>query len=138
MIRNSEFVLPNGVDEECKSLVIKLNELKGIETTSCCCGHFKNPYMVFFDCNDFIALGRLYRCVNKNYSDGKWRIECCCSDGMPTHGFMLRSHEIFKNQDEMMDSVNRLIENIDFWQKSIYDEYFNQSFEEYYKQINGA
>lgn len=38
----------------------------------------------------------------------------------------------------MMDSVNRLIENIDFWQKPIYDEYFNQSFEEYYKQINGA
>lgn len=132
MIKNSTFILPDEIDEECKTLIIKLNELKGIETTECCCGHFKQPYRVFFKCNDFIQLGRLYRCVNRNYSDGQWRIECCCSDVIPTHGFMLRTYEVFNTKEEMLESVNRLIENIDYWQNSRFDEYFNNSFDEYY------
>ena len=132
MINNENFTLPSDIDEECKELILKLNELKGIETTECCCGHFKQPYMVFFKCNDFIQLGRLYRCVNKNYSDGQWRIECCCSDVIPTHGFMLRTHEVFQTKKEMLKSVNDLIENIDYWQHSRFDEYFNDSFNEYY------
>lgn len=132
MINNENFTLPSDIDEECKELILKLNELKGIETTECCCGHFKQPYMVFFKCNDFIQLGRLYRCVNRNYSDGQWRIECCCSDVIPTHGFMLRTHEVFQTKKEMLKSVNDLIENIDYWQHSRFDEYFNDSFNEYY------
>ena len=65
-------------------------------------------------------------------SDGKWRIECCCSDGMPTHGFMLRTHKVFKTKEEMLESVNNLIENIDYWQHPRFDEHFNDAFNEYY------
>ena len=133
MINNENFTLPSDIDEECKELILKLNELKGIETTECCCGHFKQPYRVFFKCNDFVQLGRLYRCVNRNYSDGKWRIECCCSDTIPTHGFMLRTYEVFNTQNEMTESVNSLIDNIDYWQNQHFDDYFNNSFVEYYK-----
>ena len=80
--------------------------------------------MIFFNCYDFIRLGKLYRCVNRNYSDGKWRIECCCSDGNPTHGFLLASKEPFNSKEEMMESVNDLIENIDYWENPIFDDYF--------------
>jgi len=112
------------MDEECITLCDKLNSLSHVETTESCCGHCKEPYMIFFDCDDFIRLGKLYRCVNRNYSDGKWRIECCCSDGNPTHGFLLTSKEPFNSKEEMMESVNNLIENIDYWENPIFDDYF--------------
>jgi hypothetical protein len=45
---------------------------------------------------------------------------------------MLRTYEVFNTKEEMLESVNRLIENIDYWQNSRFDEYFNNSFDEYY------
>jgi len=119
------FTVPNDLDKECVDLVVTLNRLSNIRTTECCCGHLKEPYMVFFDCDDFVRLGKLYRCVNRNYSDGNWRIECCCSDVLPVYGFLLRSKEPFKSYEEMKESVDSLIENINYWEDSIYDDYFN-------------
>ena len=116
--------LPIDMDKECIDLCVKLNELSNVTTTESCCGHCKDPYMVFFKCDDFIRLGRLYRCVNRNYSDGKWRIECCCSDVNPCYGFMLRSNEPFVSIEEMSKSVNMLIDNIDYWEDSVFDNYF--------------
>lgn len=115
------------MDEECIALCDKLNSLSSIETTESCCGHCKEPYMIFFNCDDFIRLGKLYRCVNRNYSDGKWRIECYCSDRSPTHGFLLTSKEPFNSKEEMMESVNDLIENIDYWENPRFDNYFNNN-----------
>lgn len=113
------------MDKECIALCDKLNSLSNVRTTDSCCGHLKYPFMIFFLCNDFVRLGRLYRCVNRNYSDGKWRIECCCSDTLPSYGFLLRSHERFASVEEMMESVDALIENIDYWENPKYDEHFN-------------
>lgn len=112
------------LDKECVDLVKKLNTIKGIKTTNSCCGHLKEPYRIFFQCNDFSSLGLLYRCVNRNYSDGKWRIECCCSDGNPTHGFLLTTKDTFKNEQEMNESVQSLIENIDYWENPQFSDYF--------------
>lgn len=122
MKREIEF--PTDMDKECVDLCNKLNSLSNVETTESCCGHCREPYMVFFDCNDFVRLGKLYRCVNRNYSDGKWRIECCCGDVNPCYGFMLRSHEPFKSTEEMMESVNALIDNIDYWEQEQFNDYF--------------
>lgn len=115
------------LDKECVELVNKLNNIKCIKTTSSCCGHLKGPYMIFFQCNDFSSLGLLYRCVNRNYSDGKWRIECCCSDCNPTHGFLLTTKETFKNEQEMNESVKSLIKNIDYWKNPQFNEYFKNN-----------
>ena len=101
------------MDEECIELCDKLNSLSSIETIESCCGHCKNPYMIFFNCYDFIRLGKLYRCVNRNYSDGS-----------PVYGFLLISKEPFNSKEEMMESVNDLIENIDYWEDSRFDDYF--------------
>lgn len=124
MLQNKEFIMPKGIDHACVSLITRLNQIPGIETTESCCGHLKAPYMIFFQCNDFIQLGRLYRCVNRNYSDGNWRIECNCSDTVPTHGFLLRSNYVFDTQNDMWNSVNALIRNIDYWFQECFDEYF--------------
>lgn len=124
MIQDKPFILPEDIDLGCVALVVKLNQLPGIETTESCSGHLQTPYMIFFQCNDFIQLGRLYRCVNHNYSDGKWRIECCCSDTLPTHGFLLKSNVVFETSAEMLQSVSELIKNIDYWQQEQFNEYF--------------
>jgi len=113
------------MDKECIALCDKLNSLSNVRTTESCCGHCKSPYMIFFQCNDFVRLGRLYRCVNRNYSDGKWRIECCCSDIIPSYGFLLTTHEPFASVEEMTESVEALIENIDYWEDTRFDEHFN-------------
>jgi tRNA(Phe) wybutosine-synthesizing methylase Tyw3 len=63
MIQDKIFELPEDIDFGCVSLITRLNQIPGIETTECCCGHLRAPYMVFFQCNDFTQLGRLYRCV---------------------------------------------------------------------------
>ena len=81
--------------------------------------------MIFFQCNNFITLGKLYRCVDRNYSDGNWRIECCCSDNCPTHGFMLTSKNVFINKEEMETSINELISNILYWTQPKFNNYFN-------------
>lgn len=115
------------MDEECISLCDKLNSLSLIETTESCCGHCRSPYMIFFNCYDFIRLGKLFRCVNRNYSDGKWRIEVDGSDMKPCNQFMLISKEPFNSTEEMIKSVNGLIENIDYWENPIFDDYFNNN-----------
>ncbi len=75
-------------------------------------------------CDDFIRLGRLFRCVNRNYSDGKWRLEVLGSDVQPCYEFMLTSKEPFSSTEEMSESVKDLIENIDYWENKSFDNYF--------------
>jgi hypothetical protein len=57
--------------------------------------------------------------------DGKWRIECCCSDNFPTHGFLLISKNAFINKEEMETSINELISNILYWTQHKFNNYFN-------------
>lgn len=118
------------MDEECIDLVAKLNSLKNVQTTESCCGHLTEPYRIWFRCNNFVRLAKLYRCVNKNYSDGKWCIEVDGSDVQPTYEFLLRSKEPFKSYSEMEKSIEELIDNIDYWEDEKYDEYFQTSINE--------
>ena len=114
-----------GLDKECKSLVKTLNSLNGIATIESCCGHLASPYRIFFLSDNFSTLGLLYRCVDKRYSDGKWRIELNCSDTTPTNGFLLTSVDAFKSTSEMEKSVDSLITNIEYWSGEEFKDYFN-------------
>ena len=117
--------IPDDMDKECIDLCVKLNNLSHVTTIESCCGHLKDNYRIFFECDDFVRLGRLFRCVNRNYSDGKWRIEVDGHDGKPCCQFILTSKNPFSSYDEMMDSVDFLIDNIDYWENPAFDEYFN-------------
>ena len=122
--KDRKFIIPKDIDKECILLCKKLNSLSNVKTTESCCGHLKAPYMVFFECDDFVRLGKLFRCVNRNYSDGKWRIEVDGGDVMPSYQFMLTSKAPFDSYEDMEKSVEMLIKNIDYWEDSKFDNYF--------------
>lgn len=121
-----KFFPPEDMDKECIALCTRLNELGDIQTYESCCGHLKERYMVFFETHDFVRLAKLFRCVNRNYSDGKWEILVDGTDMHPTFQFWLRSKEPFSSYEEMEESVNQLISNIDYWEDHAYDDHFGK------------
>ena len=111
-------------DEECIELCRTLNNLEGLKTTESCCGHLRDRFMIFFQCNNFSTLAKISRSVDKNYSDGKWELLVEGSDKKPCCGFWLRSKEPFKTEEEMNESVKRLIENLLYWSDPKFNDYF--------------
>ncbi len=125
-IKLKNLPVPEGMDEECIDLYQVLNSLKGVKTNESCCGHCKNRYMFFFTCDDFATLGLLGRVTDRNYSDGKWVVSAVNSDYCPKYHFALMSKEVFKTQEEMDESVNRLIHSFDHWLNPYFDEHFQR------------
>ena len=103
------------MDKECIKLCDILNSVPSIDTFESCCGHLKDRYSIWFFCNDIITISRLGRCVERNYSDGKWELLVDSTDTHPTGVFWLRSKVPFQSYDEMEKSVNELCNNIQYW-----------------------
>ena len=113
------------MDKECIKLCDTLNSIPSIDTFESCCGHLKDRYSIWFFCNDIIAISRLGRCVERNYSDGKWELLVDSIDTHPTGVFCLRSKVPFQSYDEMEKSVNELCNNIQYWFNTKFDSNFN-------------
>ena len=113
------------MDKECIKLCDVLNSVPSIDTFESCCGHLKDRYSIWFFCNDIITISRLGRCVERNYSDGKWELLVDSTDTHPTGVFWLRSKEPFQSYDEMEESVNELCNCIQYWFNTEFDSYFN-------------
>ena len=113
------------MDKECIKLCDILNSIPSIDTFESCCGHLKDRYSVWFFCNDIITISRLGRCVEHNYSDGKWELLVDSTDTNPTGVFWLRSKVPFQDYDEMEESVNELCNGIQYWFSTEFDSYFN-------------
>ena len=122
-MNNWEYIIED-FDKECIELCKTLNNLEGLKTTESCCGHLRDRFMIFFQCNNFSTLAKISRSVDKNYSDGKWELLVEGSDRIPCCGFWLRSKEAFKTEEEMNESVKRLIENLLYWSDSKFNDYF--------------
>lgn len=118
-------IIPQDVDEECKELCQLLNCLPGLKTTESCCGHFHQPYSVFFECSDLRTLTRLGRAVSPRYSDGMWKITLETGDSMPKNRFLLSSCKPFDDESTMLSSVNELKVNIKYWFLDKFDEHFD-------------
>jgi len=116
--------LPFDMDDECIELCNILNILPGVTTFESCCGHCKHQYYIWFYCNSIDTLSRLGRATERNYSDGKWEVVVDSTDTSPYGVFWLRSKETFTTPEKMMESVSRLIENIKYWFKDEFDNYF--------------
>ena len=119
--------LPADIDAECIDICNALNRLPDTETFESCCGHLKNRFSVWFFCYNIDVLSRLGRAVERNYSDNKWEIVVDSSDTHPRGVFWLRSKEPFKTKDEMVESVDWLIDNIKHWTQDEFDEYFSKN-----------
>lgn len=113
------------MDKECIALCNELNSLPGVKTFESCCGHLRSRYSIWFFCNNINTLSRLGRSVFPNYSDGKWEIIVDTTDTNPCGVFWLRSIKPFADQDEMEQSISRLIFNIKYWFKAEFDDYFS-------------
>ena len=103
------------MDKDCIEVCDLLNSYPGVETFESCCGHFKSRYDIFFRCNNFITLAKLFRCVNRNYSSGEFEILLDGTDVTPCCCFWLRSKEIFKNQEEMDSALDNLKDNLKYY-----------------------
>lgn len=112
------------MDKECIKLCDVLNSIPSIDTFESCCGHLKDRYSIWFFCNDIIAISRLGRCVERNYSDGKWELLVDSTDTHPNGVFCLRSKVPFQSYDEMEKSVNELCNGIQYWFNAKFDSYF--------------
>lgn len=123
------------MDEECISLCDALNSLPGVETTSSCCGHCKNNFMIFFNCNNSYSLAIIARAFNKRYSGTylEWKIEVETLDN-GRYSYFLYSVKPYSTELEMKTDVEQLIENLEVWKVEEYKEYFNYGGEE--KQPN--
>ena len=113
------------MDKECIKLCDILNSVPSVETFESCCGHLKDRYSIWFFCNDIITISRLGRCVERNYSDGKWELLVDSTDTHPTGVFWLRSKIPFQSYDEMNKSVKELRNNIQYWFNTKFDSCFN-------------
>lgn len=113
------------MDKECVKLCDILNSIPSVNTFESCCGHLKDRFSVWFFCNDTVAISRLGRSVDRNYSDGKWELLVDSTDTHPTGVFWLRSKVPFQSYDEMEESVNELCVGIQYWFNTKFDSYFN-------------
>ena len=116
--------VPEFMDPECIPMFHALNKLPGVVTTESCCGHLKDRYSFWFHCTDIGTLSRLARCVDRNYSDGKWELVLDSCDTNPVGFFWLRSKEPFKTVEEMNESVEWLIKGFEHWFSPEFNEYF--------------
>ena len=100
MKRDSKTIIPyENIDCELVELIKCINEIDGIETTECCCGHGTMPCQIWFKANsiedvthfihNYLYCNRLWRIVinltdNEIY-DNEWNnpsylLETTCSD----------------------------------------------------------
>ena len=68
------------MDKECIELCNELNSLKGVKTFESCCGHYKQPYIIFMTISNFYSLSLLARAFDIRYSSGKWAIKISSTD----------------------------------------------------------
>lgn len=115
-----------GIDRECIDICDVLNTLPGLETTESCCGHYKDKFRVWFDCDDFSTLGLLARVTSRNYSDGNWLVCLENSDMNPLYGFRLESIKVFETEEELSKSIIGLCNSIRYWLKPEFDNYFRR------------
>ena len=119
----NEKELPNDVDEQCIGLCNTLNKLPGVSTFESCCGHNKYPFRVWFHCLNINTISRLGRCVERNYSDGNWRILVDSSDTSPLGVFCIETKDVLEDK-VLNESLAGLIETINYWFGREFDKHF--------------
>jgi hypothetical protein len=78
------------MDKEVLPLCDALNSIKGIETTSSCCGHGKETFRVWFKCSSLKIINNLIYWIKQFRPLSRWEIKVfgICSNKRKTH-FMI-------------------------------------------------
>jgi len=105
------------MDDEVVKLCRAMNGIKGIKTVCSCCGHGKEPFMIWFHVTDPKGLFFLARCVSDRYWQygTNWRIEVSAGDsmtnGLPVVYLLTSLHE---HGEEAYKQAEDLIENMKY------------------------
>lgn len=79
MRRNSKTIIPyEDIDTELVELIKCINEVDGIETTECCCGHGMRPCQIWFKADSIEDVTHFIH--NYLYCDPSWRIVISLTD----------------------------------------------------------
>jgi len=110
------------MEEECIHLCNAMNAVKGICTTSSCCGHGKEPLRIHFDVDSFRGLFFMTRCSDKRYCLSEWIIYLVAGDmfedgRLPTT-FVLESksvgEEAYRDASDLINNMNAHINHENF------------------------
>jgi len=112
------------MDKECVPLCNALNAVKGIITTDSCCGHDKNPFIIFFKATSFKGLFFVTRCIDRRYWKHGWKWTCELSvgdmivDGILPTSFVLSSKEVgneaYKQANDLVENMNHHLNHVAF------------------------
>ena len=79
MLKGSTTVIPyDDIDYEIRNLIKLINNVNGIETTSCCCGHGKAPCQIMFKADNAESLSRFWH--KYLYRNPNWHIVYAMND----------------------------------------------------------
>ena len=79
MLKGNTTVIPyNDIDYELRKLIRSMNDIDGIETISCCCGHGEAPCFIRFKADSLECVTKF---IHKYlYCNSTWRIVLAMSD----------------------------------------------------------
>lgn len=84
--------LPNDMDSECVRFCDAINSMKGLCTTSSCCGHNKEPFRIWFRASYLGALLPLLYCLDSCHSNiGGWKVTATTDCSMSHVTFCIES-----------------------------------------------
>lgn len=119
------FEYPSDIDEEMIPMLDCLNNLIGVSTQFCCCGHGgKEDFYIFLHCTSILSMKMIYNafnhcvdCERKGEVDisSFYILELSSVDKTPYGSIGLRiSNDIFQfmTEEERRDEYNNIIENI--------------------------
>lgn len=113
------------MDKECIEICDALNNLIGVHTTESCCGHCKDRFMIFLNCNNEYSLSIIARVFDKRYIETSqpWKVELITHDD-GSYSYFIHSDNKYSLYESMMNDVNILIKNIKHWSNEKYKSYF--------------
>ena len=126
MKENEENKYDGKMDKECIPLCDALNSLPDVETTESCCGHCKDRFNIFFNCEDTYSLSVIAISFDRRYSGTylEWRIELITNDN-GSYSYFVHSVEKYDNFQIMNEDISQLIKNIKHWSSDEYKNYFS-------------
>lgn len=118
------------MDKECIEICNALNRLSGVETQEGCCGHYKEPYRIWFKSANIYSLGIIARTFDRRYSGTNkvYYIKVITNDAgePPMYDYMIESESAYSNELEMKEDINAILGNLNYWQDSRFDTYFGK------------
>lgn len=119
------FEYPSDIDDEMIPLLDRLNNLPGVSSQFCCCGHGgRGEFYILLHCTSIITMKMIYNafnhsveCKHKESSDVSsfYVMELSCIDNTPNGSIGLRiSNDIyqFMTEDERKTEYGKIINNI--------------------------